>query len=39
MTEEYDPIKEDFRNYLFLVWRHLNLPDPTPVQFDIAHYF
>jgi len=38
MTEEYDPIKEDFRNYLFLVWRHLNLPDPTPVQFDIAHY-
>jgi hypothetical protein len=38
MTEEYDPIRSDFRNYLFLVWRHLNLPDPTPVQFDIAHY-
>src|SRR5271166_6386538 len=33
-----DPILDDFRNFLFLVWRHLNLPDPTPVQYDIAHY-
>lgn len=33
-----DPIRADFRNFLFLVWRHLNLPDPTPVQYDIAHY-
>lgn len=28
----------DFRNFLFLVWQHLNLPDPTPVQYDIAKY-
>ena len=26
----------DFRNFLFLVWQHLNLPDPTPVQYDMA---
>jgi hypothetical protein len=23
---------------MYLVWKHLNLPDPTPVQYDIAHY-
>ena len=23
---------------MFLVWKTLNLPDPTPVQYDIAHY-
>ncbi|MFI3272616.1 MAG: phage terminase large subunit [Pseudomonadota bacterium] len=28
---------KDFRTFLVLVWRHLNLPDPTPVQLDIAH--
>lgn len=33
-----DPIKSDFRNFLYLVWKHLNLPDPTPVQYDIAKY-
>jgi hypothetical protein len=33
-----DPILEDFRNFLYLVWKHLNLPDPTPVQYDIAYY-
>lgn len=26
----------DFRKFLYLVWKHLNLPDPTPVQYDIA---
>jgi hypothetical protein len=36
--QERDPVKDDFRNFLFLVWKHLNLPDPTPVQYDIAHY-
>lgn len=29
---------EDFRNFLWVVWKHLNLPDPTPVQYDIADY-
>jgi hypothetical protein len=33
-----DPLKEDFRNFLWLVWKHLNLPDPTPVQYDIASF-
>lgn len=28
----------DFKVFLTLVWRHLNLPDPTPVQYDIADY-
>jgi hypothetical protein len=23
---------------MYMVWKHLNLPDPTPVQYDIAHY-
>ena len=26
----------DFRNFLWLVWQHLGLPEPTPVQYDIA---
>lgn len=26
----------DFRNFLFLVWKHLQLPDPTAIQYDIA---
>jgi hypothetical protein len=33
-----DPLKSDFRNFLYLVWQHLGLPDPTPVQYDIAHF-
>ncbi len=33
-----DPLKADFRNFLWLIWRHLNLPEPTPIQYDIAHW-
>ena len=33
-----DPLKEDFRNFLYVVWKHLGLPDPTPIQYDIASY-
>lgn len=29
---------KDFRNFLYIVWKHLNLPEPTPVQYDIANY-
>lgn len=29
---------KDFRNFLWLVWKHLNLPQPTPVQYDIADF-
>lgn len=35
---QIDPLKKDFRNFLWLVWKHLNLLQPTPVQYDIAHY-
>lgn len=33
-----DPLKADFRNFLWLIWQHLNLPEPTPVQYDIAQF-
>lgn len=33
-----EPFNQDFRYFLVLVWRQLQLPDPTPVQLDIAHY-
>ena len=29
---------KDFRNFLYLTWSHLGLPDPTPIQYDIAEY-
>ena len=29
---------KDFRNFLYLVWKYLNLPDPTQIQYDIADY-
>lgn len=33
-----DPRLKDFRNFLFLVWKHLGLPEPTPIQYEIADY-
>ena len=33
---QIDPRLKDFRNFLYIVWKHLNLPDPTPLQYDIA---
>ena len=35
---ETDHPLRDFRNFLFLTWQQLNLPDPTKVQYDIADY-
>ena len=29
---------KDFRNFLYLVWKYLNLKDPTQIQDDIADY-
>lgn len=39
-TREYTEaqIKADFRLFLILLWRHLLLPDPTPLQLSIAYY-
>ena len=34
---DQDPLS-DFRKFLFVCWKHLNLPDPTPVQYDIAKH-
>lgn len=27
----------DFRNFMYVVWEHLGLPDPTPAQYAIAY--
>lgn len=31
-------IKGDFKNVLYLVWKHLGLPDPTPMQYEMADF-
>ena len=31
-------VREDFRVFLWLTWKHLNLPAPTPIQQDIAQF-
>lgn len=33
-----NPQLMDFKNFQFLVWKHLNLPAPTEIQYDIADY-
>ena len=38
VAKAYDPVRGDFRNFVFLVWQHLNLPLPTNIQFDISKY-
>jgi len=38
MTKSNSSKLTDFRNFLYLVWKHLNLPQPTPIQYDIAEY-
>lgn len=32
------PLKQDFRKFLYLVWKQINLPDPTNLQYNIAHF-
>jgi hypothetical protein len=34
----YNPILADFRNFVYVVWKHLGLPEPTEVQYDIAAF-
>ena len=33
-----DRVKGDLRAFIWLVWQHLGLPEPTEVQYDIAEY-
>lgn len=33
---EEELMKKDFRYFLRAVWAHLNLPEPTPLQYNIA---
>lgn len=28
----------DFKNFLYMAWKHLNLPNPTPIQYDLSDY-
>lgn len=34
----HDKLRKDFRTFLHLVHQHLGLPEPTPVQMDMAKY-
>lgn len=36
LSTERDPLKDDFRVFLTMVWRFLGLPDPTPLQLSMA---
>jgi|TARA_R110000822_G_scaffold110129_2_gene240143 hypothetical protein len=38
MVVDFDPRLKDFKNFLYLTWKHLNLPEPTPIQYDIADF-
>lgn len=33
-----DPLKDNFKNYLWKTWRTLGLGDPSPLQYDFADY-
>ena len=35
---EVPPQLKDFKNFLYLCWKQLNLPDPTALQYDVADY-
>jgi hypothetical protein len=35
---QVDPLREDFRNFVFVIWHHLGLPAPTWLQYDIAGF-
>jgi len=37
-STNHEKIKGDFRLFTYVLWKHLNLPDPTPVQYDIAQF-
>lgn len=38
VTESERQMHDDFRKFLWFIWKQLSLPPPTPVQYDIAVY-
>lgn len=39
MHEDHKPrTPKIFKNFLFLLWKHLRLPEPTAIQYEIADY-
>jgi len=38
VVDPHEALRKDFRNFLFVLWKHLGLPAPTPVQYEIAYY-
>ena len=36
--QQLEAVKKDFRKFVYILWKHLNLPDPTPIQYDIARF-
>ncbi len=37
-TDNIHPVLKDFRVFMHVIWGHLNLPAPTPMQNDIGRY-
>jgi len=33
-----EEVAGDFRNFLYLFWKHIGLPDPTPAQYELATF-
>jgi Holliday junction resolvasome RuvABC endonuclease subunit len=38
VAEALHPARQDFRKFIYMLWKHLNLPSPTEIQYDIASY-
>lgn len=37
-TKSERAMHDDFRKFLWFIWKHLGLPAPTPLQYDLADY-
>lgn len=35
---QHNPLLADFRNFVFVLWKHLGLKEPTGIQYDIAAF-
>jgi len=36
--KDVEPSVKNFKNFLYLAWKHLSLPEPTEIQYDIADF-